>query len=287
MKPSLIIKRIPILNRLLFWHRHKQRKQQRRALAMSYYTAKLEYVERWVTDSKETTNFTYELHPTNCEYLASFVSIVTGVPERTISGYIAEVLTDERLRDHVREATENAPPDIRAEADPHAGFSRRVGWYAVVRAMRPKVVIETGVDKGLGACVLCAALMANDREGDPGKYFGTDINPRAGWLLSGAYKKYGTILYGDSLDSLTNFTDSIDVFINDSDHSTEYERKEYELVEQKMSDHAVILGDNAHCNSELHDFSIRSNRQFLYWQEWPINHWYPGGGIGFSFKLPR
>ena len=83
------------------------------------------------------------------------------------------------------------------------------------------------------------------------------------------------------------FTEPVDLFINVSDHSTEYERREYELIEQKLTESAVILGDNAHCNSELHDFSARSNRQFLYWQEWPINHWYPGCGIGFSFKLPK
>ena len=58
-------------------------------------------------------------------------------------------------------------------------------------------------------------------------------------------------------------------------------------VKPKLSESAIILGDNAHCNSELHDFSVRNDRRFLYWQEWPVNHWYPGGGIGFSFKSPE
>ena len=30
---------------------------------------------------------------------------------------------------------------------------------------KPKIVVETGVDKGLGACVLTAALMKNSEEG--------------------------------------------------------------------------------------------------------------------------
>lgn len=212
---------------------------------------------------------------------------MTGVPTEIITRYIDEVLNDEQLRTHVRNVTERAPAAIRSEADIEARFARRIGWYAVVRATKPKVIIETGVDKGLGACVLCAALMANEREGFPGKYFGIDINPQAGWLLAGVYQEFGTMLYGDSLKSLKNFTEPVDLFINDSDHSTEYERREYELIEQKLTDGAVILGDNAHCNSELHDFSVRTNRQFLYWQEWPINHWYPGCGIGISFKLPK
>ena len=287
MKLSLIIKRIPILNRLFYWYLDRQHKQQRRALAMTYYQSRLESLARWVTESKETTNFTYELHSSNYAYLASFVAIVTGVSKEIISRYIDEVLNDEQLRTHVRNVTERAPAAIRSEADAEARFARRVGWYAVVRATKPKVIIETGVDKGLGACVLCAALMANEREGFSGRYFGTDINPQAGWLLTGVYQKFGTMLYGDSLQSLKEFAETVDLFINDSDHSTEYERKEYELMEQKLTDRAVILGDNAHCNSELHDFSVRTHRQFLYWQEWPVNHWYPGCGIGFSFKLPK
>lgn len=287
MKLSLIVKRIPLLSSLFYRYLDRKHNQQRRTLAMTYYDSRLERLERWVRESKETTNFTYELHPINYSYLASFVAIVTGVSKEIVAHYIDEVLNDEQLRTHVRNVTEQAPAAVRSEADPEARFARRVGWYAVVRATKPTVVIETGVDKGLGACTLCAALMANEREGFPGRYFGTDINPQAGWLLTGVYQKFGTMLYGDSLKSLKNFTEPVDLFINDSDHSTEYERREYELVEQKLTESAVILGDNAHCNSELHDFSVRSNRQFLYWQEWPINHWYPGCGIGFSFKLPK
>lgn len=65
MKLSLIIKRIPVLNRLFYWYLDRQRKQERRALVMTYYQSKLESLERWVKESNETTNFTYGLHPTN------------------------------------------------------------------------------------------------------------------------------------------------------------------------------------------------------------------------------
>jgi predicted O-methyltransferase YrrM len=149
--------------------------------------------------------------------------------------------------------------------------------------MKPRVVVETGVDKGMGSCVLTAALRRNAQEGVAGKYYGTDINPRAGYLLSGPYAEFGEILYGDSIESLKALDAQIDLFINDSDHSADYEALEYETIAHKLTAHAVLLSDNAHCSGRLLDFSLDRNRSFLFYQEKPVNHWYPGAGIGFSF----
>ena len=113
---------------------------------------------------------------------------------------------------------------------------------------------------------------------------GTDINPLAGYLLSGDYANYGSILYGDSIESLKKFDDEIDLFINDSDHSEEYEAGEYKTIANMLSQHAVILGDNSHYTDKLLEFSLETNRHFVFFQEKPKNHWYPGAGIGISFN---
>jgi predicted O-methyltransferase YrrM len=168
-------------------------------------------------------------------------------------------------------------------ADKEARYGRRVGWYALTRVLKPRIIVETGVDKGLGACLLTAALKRNAQEKHKGRYFGTDINPVAGYLLSGDYAEYGRILYGDSIESLEEFDGEIDLFINDSDHSAQYEAKEYEAVAAKLSAQAIILGDNAHATDKLLEFSLRTNRHFIFFEEGPTNHWYPGGGIGISF----
>jgi predicted O-methyltransferase YrrM len=158
-----------------------------------------------------------------------------------------------------------------------------LGWYAFARILKPKIVVETGVDKGLGSVVLCAALLKNKEEGFPGKYYGTDINPNAGYLLNGKYKEVGEIKYGDSIETLKSFKKSIDLFINDSDHSIEYEYREYLTIKDKINDRTVILGDNSHCSDKLVLFSNETKRNFLFFSEEPLNHWYPGGGIGISF----
>ena len=75
--------------------------------------------------------------------------------------------------------------------------------------------METSVDKGLGACVLTAALIRNSKEGYPGRYYGTEINPEAGYLLQEEYAEFGEILWGDSIESLKKFDKKIDMFIHD------------------------------------------------------------------------
>ena len=235
----------------------------------------------WVFKSRETTNYTYDLSPRNVEHLASFVSVTTRVPFEQVRGYIRELQEDEALVAHVRQRTLESGEGFKS--DRRARFGRRLGWYAYVRALKPRVVVETGVDKGLGACVLASAILRNHAEGFEGRYYGTDIDPRAGYLLSGPYEEAGKILYGDSIESLSAFEEKIDLFINDSDHSAEYEGREYETVKDKLAPGAFIIGDNAHVTDKLIEFAHRTGRQFLFFREDSDGFWYPGSGIGVAY----
>lgn len=239
---------------------------------------------RWLWTSRETTNFTYDLSQKNRDYLSSALSLVTNHPASEYHRYIMEAASDEGLHDHISSTA--ARSGWAFKADQAVRLHKRLGWYALVRAKKPRIVVETGVDKGMGAVVLCAAILRNRAEGYEGRYYGTDINPEAGYLLCGPYREAGEILYGDSLDSLRAITEKIDVFINDSDHSAEYELEEYNTILPRLLPGSVILGDNAHVTSSLYEFSRTNKRYFLFWKEEPLNHWYPGGGIGFSFSRP-
>ena len=100
------------------------------------------------------------------------------------------------------------------------------------------------------------------------------------------YAKFGKVLYGDSIDTLSKLPVTIDLVINDSDHSPDYELREYETVAPKLSAAALVLSDNAHCCDRLLRFARATGRQFVFWQEKPRDHWYPGGGLGAAFH-PR
>lgn len=265
---------IPVLGTfILFLYRLK--------IVSSFQFAYNWLIVKWLFTSRETTNFTFDLDDHQYKYLADFVANVTNKPVAEIEGYIREIETDDTLKQHILSLTAKHPE--RYKADRVIRYGKRLGWYAMVRALKPRVVVETGVDKGLGCVVLTAALARNVQEGAQGEYYGTDINPQAGYLLQAPYAQYGKILYGDSVESLRKFDKPIDLFINDSDHSDEYEAAEYETIVGKLAPNAYIIGDNSDITDKLHVFSRKYNRRFLFYKETAKNHWYQGGGIGVSY----
>jgi hypothetical protein len=257
------------------------RKYRRFIIATKYYNLKYLQIFKWVFNSKEDSNFTYSLNKSNIEYLAHCISIVTGCEFETSMIYLNEPMLNSELINHIKEKIKIDANDV---TDNRIEFGRRLGWYALVRVLKPKVIIETGVDKGLGSVLLCSAIKLNQEEGYLGKYIGTDINSNAGFFLDGVYKNFGVILYGDSIISLKKIDEEIDFFINDSDHSASYEEEEYETIKCKLSKASIILADNAHLTDKLSKFSIKNKRKFMFFKEQPENHWYPGAGIGISFK---
>ena len=251
---------------------------RRRAFAMSYYEPQLKYIKKWVHRKTEESNFYYMLTPQNKDHLAWLISHITGETHAQIMAYFDELQNDRALRDHITTAlrTSTYGRDIEVE------YGRRLGWYAFVRVLKPRVVIETGIDHGVGSCVIASALLRNAADGSPGRYYGTEIRPEAGKLFCNEYANTGEILYGDSIQSLAAFPVQVDLFINDSDHSGEYEYREYQTIKNKLSLDGVILGDNSHATDSLSKFCHESGRQFIFFSEKPANHWYPGAGIGIS-----
>lgn len=236
---------------------------------------------RWLVSSREDTNWTYDLVEQNLLALACTISCVTGVPKDEVFAHMKEGNDDQVLRDHVARHTEASIQRVRADAT--CKFGRRLGEYAVVRIMKPRVVVETGVDKGLGSVLLAAALLRNRNEGFDGQYYGIDINPRAGWLLCAPYDAARKILYGDSVSILEKIEAPIDVFITDSDRSTVYEAREYRVVQPKLAKGGILVGNYSDSSEALIKLSLETGSDYLFFGERPKDHWYRGGGLGFGF----
>lgn len=254
------------------------RRSRRKRIVDSYMSRPRRLAKSWVRARTEDSNFYYHLTERNRADLAALVAAVTGKSTAVIRGYFEELLQDNELARHV-EASWSSDRNRRNSI---VGFGRREGWYAFVRALKPKTLIETGVHDGIGACVLLSALERNERDGFSGHYYGTDIDLNAGWLIPQRLKGFGTMLYGDSIESLQDLEASVDIFINDSDHSADYEAAEYQIIKPFLSSESLILGDNSHATDALRNFSAIEGRPFLFFREEPEEHWYPGAGIGVS-----
>jgi hypothetical protein len=255
----------------------------RRAARVARYDARVVGTSvRWLFASREHTNYTYHLTALNRTHLAWFVAHVCGVPVAAVRDWFAELDGDEALRNHIEAAPAAAPR--RGLADRTVRYGRRLGWYAMVRASRPAHVVETGTDKGLGTCVLAAALLRNAADGHPGRVTSIDINPEAGYLARAApWSGVVDMVLGDSAAEIGGLTTSVDLFLHDSDHSAAHERTELRAVENVLAPGALLLSDNAMHTNVLPRYAEATNRRFLVFAERPVRHWFPGDGIGAAW----
>jgi len=255
---------------------------RRARMALRYYRAPLRHLWTWLRESDEIMNFMYDITSLNKQYMITAIADITGTSHIEVAYYFDELEHDSVLQNHIRRHAHKGDRELHDH--PGRRYGRRLGWYAFARILKPRIIVETGIAKGIGSCVLASALMRNRDEGHPGRYYGTDIDPEAGYFFAGPYAECGEILYGDSVDSLAELNGPIDLFVNDDDHSPEYETGEYECAKPKLAEDAVLLGDNAHDTDCLQKFALATGRQFLFLPEKPARHWYPGAGIGVAFR---
>ena len=232
---------------------------------------------RWLFTRREHTNHTYDLSPLNLEHLAWWSATVARAPVQECRTWIAEVLGDQSLQEHAYARAKSA--GRRGLTDAKVKIGRRAGWYAVVRALRPAHVVETGTDKGLGSLVIAAAILRNGT----GQLSSMDINPDAGFLISDKYAEVTTLSHGNSIELISKLTKPVDLFIHDSDHSPAHESAELVAVEDRLTPSALVLSDNSHISAALSSWAESTGRTFTFFREEPEDHWYPGAGIGAAW----
>jgi predicted O-methyltransferase YrrM len=237
---------------------------------------------RFVFGTRELDNFTYEL--SNEGELATFLSRTTRVPETTLEEYVQELGRDHELHQWLREALG------RHDRSGRALVGRRAGWYALVRAIKPRIVLETGTHLGMGSAVLARALEKNASDGaQRGHLWTFDLTSAAGSAIPEPLRGWVTAVNGDLRDSLprtvATLPGAIDLMIHDSDHSYDHEFFEFQVVGPHLAEGGVLLTDNGHATTALSDYSQDTGRTYSLWREIPRDHPYPGAGIGLSMSV--
>jgi len=232
---------------------------------------------RYLVRDQEIDNFTYTV--TNPHDLADHLANALDVAPALAWQRVDELLGDDAL---IREI--GAALAHRRDRNPRMPFGRRAGWFAMVRLLRPKVVVETGVHDGLGSTAILRALERNAGEGDDGVLVSFDIDPAVGWIIPASLRSRHELVLGSSVDAMAGALHgrTIGLFIHDSDHRPEYERRELEVARSLGSDRTVYVSDNAHATTALHDFAADHGLRFSFWRERVAGHFYPGAGIGLA-----
>ena len=161
-----------------------------------------------------------------------------NVPVADVEALIREVRDDEDFKIGLRTRLR-----ARDDRDNEPRFGRRLGWYCVVRAIRPSVVVETGSHDGLGTALLARALWRNAAAGSPGVVLSFDVDPASGWLVDESLQPYVERHIGDARDTLpAALADRrVGVFVHDSLHTYEHERFELETALVHRDDVIVLI----------------------------------------------
>ena len=232
---------------------------------------------RYLLFDRELDNFTYPI--ANLDELSDFLALALDADRAIVRGYLHELDTDEDIARALRARLADRPDRNRTMP-----FGRRLGWYAIARIRRPKLIVETGVHDGLGSTALLRALECNEADGFPGRLVSADIRRSVGWLIPDDLRRRHTVVIGDALATIRAAAadQPIDLFIHDSDHRYEHETAEFETAARLMAPSAVLLSDNAHASTAFADFCARHGLSYRYWHEVPRRHFYPGAGIGIA-----
>jgi len=233
------------------------------------------YGLRYVLLDPELDNFTYTLE--NEGEVAATIAAALGEEPARISAFMDEVTHDALLQDL---------PRNRLLQRGRPRYARRLGWYAAVRALRPELVVETGIHDGIGSALLLRALERNGT----GELWSFDLHAHRGQRVPHELRGRWRMVIGSTRDTLqpTLLGREVDVFIHDSDHSYENERFELETALAHGADPVVLFTDNAHVTPALRELCDEHGVQLHLVHERPAKHFYPGATLGLGvFPRPR
>jgi len=135
-------------------------------------------------------------------------------------------------------------------------------YYSLIRHIKPKLVLETGVAYGFSSMIILSALYKNAT----GMLISVDyplddIMKRQkipGWLVPDEYRARWKLFIGKSeyyLPKILGKYSSVDIFIHDSLHEYDHMIWEYETVWPKLSPGGILLSDDVLMNEAFYDFT--------------------------------
>ena len=161
----------------------------------------------------EVESFSYDL--ANAEELAAFLAPLLDAERGQVMRWIDEARTDPVLtRDR----------GFRWSSKRRQPLGNRTLWYAVIRATRPKLIVEAGVHEGLGSEMILVALRRNAAEGHPGKLISFDIFEDTGWQVAPELRDGWEFVLESTLTGMQRVLRGreVDLFIHETPHVEEF-----------------------------------------------------------------
>jgi predicted O-methyltransferase YrrM len=163
------------------------------------------------------------------------------------------------------------------------GYAEGTYLYAVLRELRPRVAVETGVANGFSTAFSLLALQKNGsghlhsidlprevgRAYDPGTFYegegraGIPPGMESGWLIPEELKEPWTLVPGKSQDELPPLLErlgAIDFFMHDSEHSFDCMWFEFNAAWPALRPGGVLVSDDVNSTEAWARFARQEGR---------------------------
>lgn len=138
--------------------------------------------------------------------------------------------------------------------------------YAAIRSLRPKIVIETGVQSGISSIYILQALEKNNS----GFLYSIDLPDReakkVGEVVPDGLKDKWQLILGDAktiLPQLLEKLKKVDIFMHDSLHTYEHMLFEFEYAFKYLGDNGIIASHDILSNKAFEGFCNQHNMKKL------------------------
>jgi hypothetical protein len=214
--------------------------------------------------------------------------LATGLAAAETGPYLREIEDDLDFLDEIRSKLMQWTPyrpravDFMMAGRSGSVFFNEVSLYTLVRALKPRVVIETGGTPGKSTAFILRAMARNQL----GALYTIDLPPPpraedrlarreiyhearpaavgSNWIVPDALRQRHTLLLGKSQDLLPGLLetlDRVDLFLHDSDHSYENMCWEFETAWPKVRPGGLLVSDDVLANTSFFDFCRREGLQ--------------------------
>ncbi len=182
---------------------------------------------------------------------------------------VKKILKEKKLKDIEKYVVSELGEYRRLTLGPSSKPRKPQVYYAVVRLLKPDVVVETGVQGGISSAYILQALHENGR----GMLYSIDLPDaeilkvippekrrglESGWLVPENLRTRWHLILGDArekLPSLLQELGQIDIFIHDSEHSYHHMLWEYRIAWRYLRSGGILLSDDTNLNDAFYDFA--------------------------------
>jgi predicted O-methyltransferase YrrM len=189
-----------------------------------------------------------------------FLARLSGSSPRKIRTYLDEPINTPAFASNLRNEEEHFRSLSIESADLFA--KKILNQYAVVRAIAPDSIVETGVANGVSSSYLLLALQKNKRGrlhsiGLADKAF-LPVGKDPGWLVPQWLRAAWQVHLGDARDILPRLLEQlgrIEIFIHDSLHTYDHMMWEFETAYPHLQSGGLLISDDALWNKSFYDFA--------------------------------